>query len=293
MTDDSSADLEIGFVGIGNMGRPMAETLLRSEFSVTACDLREDALEAFEAAGGKRAENPADLGRSCQLVYVVVETDEQAEDVVYGDRGVFAGFEERGGESVLVIHSTVLSETVVSFSERAPPDTAVLDAAISGAPERAEKGDLALMIGGSDAVVEQYNSIFDALSREYYHLGPVGAGLAAKFANNMILYASAAATFEALEVGTAYGIDQDALLEVISDSTGDCYYVRNFEYLSRELWKTHPSGPDAGARLSRKTLYQALDLAADLDVAVPLTGFVSQQIPARYKEIAAELSADE
>lgn len=291
--DDGIDDARLGFIGIGNMGFPMAATLLREGYAVTAFDVREEALEEFVELGGGRAGGPAALASDSRVVHLVVETDDQAADVVYGDEGVFAGFRERDGEGLLVVHSTVLPETVVDFSENAPPGVDVVDAAISGAPERAERGDLALMIGGDGETVETLEPIFDALSRAFYHLGPVGAGLAAKFANNMILYASAAATFEALEVGTAYGIDRDDLLEVVADSTGDCYYVRNFEYLSRELWKTHPSGPHAGARLSRKTLYQALELSAELDVAVPVTGLVSQEIPARYTEIADDITSGE
>ena len=136
MFDDPVDGEPIGFIGLGDMGFPISQCIREAGFPVGAFDVREEALEAFEDAGGTAHDSPAAVARASLGVHIVVVSDDQAEDVVYGDDGVFAGFEDSGG-GVLVVHSTLRPETVETFAEDAPEGVAVIDAAMSGGSERA------------------------------------------------------------------------------------------------------------------------------------------------------------
>lgn len=287
MIEDSIDGERIGFVGIGDMGFPISQIVHEAGFPVVAHDVREEALEAFVEAGGEAADSPADVARTARAVHVVVVTDDQAEDVVFGDDGVFAGFEVSGG-GLLVVHSTVTPETVDGFAERAPAGVSVIDAAMSGGSERAEVGDIALMVGGDEAIVDWYRPVLEPIGREVFYLGDVGSGLAAKLANNLALHVTMAGTFEAIDLAEAYGVDEEDLLAVMEQSTGDSYFVRHFDFLTREYLETHPAGPYAMARNSRKNLMQALDLGESVDEALPMGAIASQLVPETYTAIADE-----
>lgn len=292
MLDTPLDEATIGFVGVGQMGLPMARNVLDAGFPLVACDVREEPLKAVEDAGGERAATPADVAARCLGVHVMVVDDEQVNQVVRGEDGIFEGFRRRGDGGVVVVHSTVVPDTVAALAEDAPDGVTVLDVAVSGGQPRAETGDLTLMVGGDAAAVDAYRSALDPLARDVYHLGPVGAGLATKLANNLIFHACEAATMEAIDVGTAYGVDREDLLDVFEASTGDNYFVRNFEYFTGEYLTTHPAGLHGPARNARKNIAQALELGGSLEVPLPVTGLVSQRVPHLWHELADGLAVE-
>ena len=291
MFDDPVDGEPIGFIGLGDMGFPISQCIREAGFPVGAFDVREEALEAFEDAGGTAHDSPAAVARTSLGVHIVVVSDDQAEDVVYGDDGVFAGFEDSGG-GVLVVHSTLRPETVETFAEDAPEGVAVIDAAMSGGSERAEIGDLAIMVGGDEDVVDSYGPVLEPIARDVFHLGRTGAGLAAKLANNLAYHVTMAGTLEAIELGEAYGVAEADLLAVFEQATGDSYFVRNYDFFTRGYLETHPAGPYAMARNSKKNLTQAMDLGEDVGTALPMAGLTSQLLPETYEEIADEIVAE-
>ncbi|MFB6312296.1 MAG: NAD(P)-dependent oxidoreductase, partial [Salinirussus sp.] len=273
-------------------GFPLSQIVREAGHPVVAYDVREDALDAFAESGGEVAESPAAVARMCRSVHVVVVTDEQAEAVVFGEDGIFAGFEASDG-GLLVVHSTVTPDTVEKFSDRAPEGVAVIDAAMSGGSERAEVGDIALMVGGDEDIVDWYRPVLEPMGREVFYLGPVGSGLAAKLANNLALHVTMAGTFEAIDLAGAYGVSEDDLLAVMEQSTGDSYFVRHFDFLTREYLETHPAGPYAMARNSRKNLMQALALGESVGEALPMAGIASQLVPETYTELADDMREED
>jgi 3-hydroxyisobutyrate dehydrogenase len=291
MFDDPIDGARIGFIGLGDMGFPLSQCIREAGFPVSAFDVREDVLEEFEAAGGTAHESPAAVAAASRGVHVVVVSDDQAEDVVYGDDGIFAGFAASDG-GILVVHSTLRPETVEAFAADAPDGVAVVDAAMSGGSERAEIGDLAIMVGGDDDVVEYYRPVLEPIAREVFNLGRTGAGLAAKLANNLAYHVTMAGTLEAIELGEAYGVDEDDLLSVFEQATGDSYFVRNYDFFTRGYLETHPAGPYAMARNSKKNLNQAMDLGDDVGTALPMAGLTSQLLPETYEEIADGIVAE-
>ena len=292
MFDSPITDQKIGFVGIGQMGLPMAQNILEAGYTVGVYDVRPDAVDAVVNSGGEAADSPADLASDCSSVHIGVVNDKQVDSVVRGDTGVFAGFRRHDSVGLLVVHSTVLPETVTSLSEDAPEGVTVLDAAMSGGKPRAEEGDLTLMVGGEKSAVEYYRPVFELLSRDIFHLGRLGSGLATKLANNLIFHATEFATLEAIDLGTKYGVDEAQLRAVFEHSTGDNYFLRNYDFFTDEYLRTHPAGPHATARNAQKNLYQALLLAKSLQVEVSLTALASQRVPSLWRELADEIESE-
>lgn len=291
MFDDPIDGARIGFIGLGDMGFPISQCVREAGFPVGAVDVRDEVLDEFEAAGGTAYDSPAAVARASRGVHVVVVSDDQAEAVVYGEDGVFAGFSDSDG-GILVVHSTLRPETVEDFAADAPDGVAVVDAAMSGGSERAEIGDLAIMVGGDDDVVDYYRPVLEPIAREVFHLGRTGAGLAAKLANNLAYHVTMAGTLEAIELGEAYGVAEEDLLAVFEQATGDSYFVRNYDFFTRGYLETHPAGPYAMARNSKKNLTQALDLGEDVGTALPMAGLTSQLLPETYEEIADGIVAE-
>lgn len=277
----------IGFVGIGQIGFPIATTLLEAGHQVVAHDLRDEALERFEARGGTTAADPAAVGRLADAVHVAVVTDEQVESVLEGTDGVFAGFEATGDGGIVAVHTTVVPGTVRDRAAAAPDGVDVLDVAVSGGFPRAAEGDLTLMVGGEPSVVDRHRPVLEAIGREIHHMGPVGSGMATKLLNNAILHAQEAATFEAVAFGRDLGLEESQLVSVFAQGTATNSAVQRWDYVTGEYFATHPRGPMGGVENTRKNLSQYLKMAAEADHDVPMAGLASQLAP-RWKRHYAE-----
>lgn len=286
MVDD---DIErVGIVGIGDIGFPIAETLLDSGYSVTAFDVRREALDEFEAIGGDTASDPAAVARRCQSVHVVVVTERQVEDVIFGDSGIVEGFSHDDTGGVVAIHSSIDPEFVRECADRSPRDVAVIDAAVSGGTFRAEEGDLTLMVGGPEEAVTGYTPVLDSLAREVHHLGPVGSGLVAKLTNNSIVYTAWAATLEALKVGREHGLDEEQLVEIYQQSTASNHFVDNYEHYVETRPRELPGGPDQAIRNSMEVITNYTEMARERGVPIPIMETVEE----RYADLMNEFTED-
>lgn len=269
----------IGFVGIGDIGFPIANNLHEAGYEVTVMDVDEDAVERFEALGGASAPTPAAVAERSQAVHVAVVNDEQLLAVLDGPDGILAGFEGRGGaERIVVIHSTVEPSTARAVAEESPPGISIVDVAVSGTRRRAERGTLSAMVGGEDVTIERYRPVLEHIAGEIHHMGGVGSGLTVKLLNNSILYAAGAATLEAVRAGREAGLDDDRMLEVFTTSSGDTFFGRRYEFFTGDRART-PAGPTAPIRNSRKTFRQYLALTDELDVEVTMGAVASQRYP--------------
>lgn len=280
MVDNDAQGSRIGFVGIGEIGFGMATNVLDSGFTTVACDLREDALQAFAEGGGERTDSLNELARMCRSVHIVVQDDEQVDAVVRGTSGLFTGFEETDEDSVIVVHSSVSPETCEALAADAPDNVSIIDAPVSGGQSRADSGELTLMVGGDDAVVECCRPVLDATAREIFHVGDVGMGQAAKLAHNTTAIANLMTTAEGLRLGEACGIDRDTLLEIFENGAANSNMLRQY----RDVFADDDVDPEIverSAKLGQKDLYHALELARDVDVELVGAAVASQAVP-RY-----------
>lgn len=197
--------MRIGFVGLGNMGAPMAHHVASAGHEVAVFDTRRERAEPLAAAGARIADSAADAATNAELVSVVVLDDAQVIDVTTGSDGVIAHMDP---DAVLAIHSTVTLACVHAVADAAQDrGVRVLDAGISGGVPGATAGTLLVIAGGDASTLDDARAGFAPWSREIVHVGPLGAGMAAKVARNYVQYACWAAIHHGQALAQAAGVD--------------------------------------------------------------------------------------
>jgi 3-hydroxyisobutyrate dehydrogenase len=252
----------IGFVGLGNIGQPMARALVRAGHEVVVHD--RDASRTVEGATAS-----SDFS-SCDIVALAVPDDAAVVEVVDGlARNV-----------LVVVHSTILPGTARRLAAERP----LLDAPVSGGPDRALEGELTVMVGGDAELVSRARPLLDAVGSDVRHVGPSGAGAAVKLANQLMLFSALAGAYEALEFARAYDVEEQVVLDAVSTSTGDSWAARNwgfFEKVARAY--DEAGGTPVKYRPWGKDLYDVVLAAREVDVEVPVAALLSQILAARVE----------
>jgi 3-hydroxyisobutyrate dehydrogenase-like beta-hydroxyacid dehydrogenase len=274
-----------GVIGLGDIGRGVAGALARAGIGLCVCDVRAEATAPF-AETARIAEGPADLAGSSDVIVVAVVNDAQVLSVLGGESGALAG--AKPGSTVLVL-STVSPDTVRTVAELASArGVDVVDCGVSGGPSAAAEGSLVAMLGGDDEVIERVRPVLDAFSSLVVRMGPLGAGLQAKLARNLVQYASWLAAYEAQRLAEAAGIELSKLAAVIRASD------QKIGGASTLMFRTTvaPFGPDddlgmvgamrTAAGLAHKDLRAALELADHLGIALPLAAMTDARTDALF-----------
>jgi 3-hydroxyisobutyrate dehydrogenase len=202
-----------GFVGLGQIGGPMALRLAGLPGGLWVHDLDPAATAALEQAGGKVAGTAAEVAEHADVVSVMVRDDEQVREVLTGGTGILAG--ARPG-CVVAVHLTIGPDTAAELADLAAPHgVRVLDAPVSGGPLGAQQGRLAILVGGDPEAFAAAREVLEQLGELVEHLGPVGAGTAAKLARNLLHFVAFTAATEAARLAEAAGIDLVALGRVV------------------------------------------------------------------------------
>lgn len=202
-------DLTLGYIGLGNMGAPMAKRLVGWPGGVTVFDVRSAAMAPLAEAGARVADCVADVA-AADVISVTVLDDAQVRDVV-----AELGARARSG-TVIAIHSTISDTTAVELSNTwQPKGIHVIDAPVSGGGGAAEKGELATMVGAARAAYERVKPVFRLWASMIVHAGPPGAGTRMKLARNMVTFTSFAAACEAMALAERAGLDVQALGRVV------------------------------------------------------------------------------
>ena len=279
----------VGFVGVGNIGTPMVLSLLRGGLDVLVRDLRKDQAAECLAAGARFADSNQALAAECDVIGIAVVNDQQLTGLFRGEGGLLELV--RPG-TTLIVHSTVLPNTIKSLGEDVDAKgLKVIDAQVSGGDLRAREGDLAIMCGGDVADIEANRDYFDALSRRTEHLGPRGAGAGAKIAIQMMTFGNWMAAIECMRLARALGLDEKKLADFANDTTGYSWVSQVWGNYDR-LLHTHPlAGTDDLYRMFDKDLFNAVLVARDHEVSLPITAVSSQMMEAAMRE-RIELSAD-
>jgi 3-hydroxyisobutyrate dehydrogenase-like beta-hydroxyacid dehydrogenase len=208
--------MRVGFIGLGNIGGPMAGHVVAAGHDVAVYDTRADRIEPLSAAGARAATSPADAARGAELVSVVVLDDRQVLDVTTGEGDVLAAMDPG---AVLAVHSTVTRECLravdAAASERG---VRVLDAGISGGVSGATAGTLLVIAGGSDETLAAARPGIEPWSGEVVHIGPLGAGMAAKIARNYIQYACFAAVHDGQALAQAADVDLATFAHIVEST---------------------------------------------------------------------------
>jgi 3-hydroxyisobutyrate dehydrogenase len=215
----------IGFIGLGNMGLPMAHNLLKAGHEVRAFDIVPSAIEKAVAAGAAAA---ADIGRAvagAETVITMLPAGGQVRDAYLGETGIIA---QAAPGTLLVDCSTIDVETARQVHAAAAAGFAMLDAPVSGGVAGAEAGTLTFMAGGADAAFAMAKSILDCMGKAVIHAGGPGNGQAAKICNNLILGISMIGVCEAFALADRLGLPAQTLFDISSKSSGQCWSLTSY-----------------------------------------------------------------
>jgi 3-hydroxyisobutyrate dehydrogenase-like beta-hydroxyacid dehydrogenase len=266
---------QVGVIGLGAMGEPMAASLLRAKFDVHVCGFRRrEPVDRLVALGAHDAGDPAGVGAACSVVVTCVPDAPQVESVLFGERGATHG----AAPGTLFIDMSTISP----FASRALDERLraggfrFVDAPVSGGPVRATSGTLTIMAGASEADYRDAEPVLTGMGTPR-RLGPVGMGETVKLVNQIIIGNLMLANAEALTFAAKAGADIDAVLEVIGTATGANYLLSNWLPKS---WLSGSQAPGFAMDLLRKDLAAALDSARALGVPMLATGLAYQMYTA-------------
>ena len=214
-------DLRVGVIGLGNMGRPIAENLLRAGFPTTVFDLRPEAVDALRNVGAQAASSPAAVACQSDVLFLVVPDSSAVRQALFGKNGA-ARAAAKG--SVVVDMTTGDPHHSKPFADRlARRGIAYLDSPMTGGATGAKAGRLLLMVGGDRGVYERCLFIFERISKRAIHVGPVGSGHVMKLIHNHVSHAVFAATCEGVALGQRLGLSPKDMLEVFNEGNARSY----------------------------------------------------------------------
>lgn len=268
--DDSPAP--VGFIGLGNMGAPIARRLLSWPGGLVVCDVRAEATEEFVAEGATSSSSPAEVARTARLISVTVLDDDQVREVVDGPEGILR---TAAPGTVIAVHSTIADSTAVELAGVCRAGGVhLVDAPVSGGAPGAESGELAVMVGGPREVYDAIKPVLGLWAAMPVHAGDVGAGTQMKLARNLLHFISFTAASEASRLAEAVGIDITKLGRVVRHTdaiTGGAGAIMLRDTTAPidadDFWHgvfTHVRG------LGEKDLSLALGLADRMDVDLPM-----------------------
>lgn len=250
----------IGFIGLGHMGLPMAERLLRAGHEVIGFDLTASAMQALKMAGGRVAGNLREAALNQDIVMTMLQTGAQVKAVCCDKSGLF---QTMLPGTVLIDCSTIDIETTRFLHEQAvSKKLSMLDAPVSGGVSGAEQGRLTFMVGGALPVFERVKSVLACMGKQVIYAGDAGSGMAAKICNNMILGVSMIATAEAFLVAEKLGLSALKLHEIVSQASGRTWVMEQYVPVPGILPNV-PANQDYQPGFTSKMMLKDLSLAGD------------------------------
>ncbi|WP_156686816.1 NAD(P)-dependent oxidoreductase [Mycobacterium sp. Marseille-P9652] len=273
-----TGELRLGYIGLGNMGAPMATKMTEWPGGVTVYDIRPEAMTPLAEKGAGLADSVADVA-AADIIHVTVLNDDQVREVV----GELAANAKPG--TVIAIHSTISDTTAVELAaEHKPQGIHVVDAPVSGGAAAAAKGELATMVGAEREVYERIKPAFKLWAAVVIHAGGAGAGTRMKLARNMLTFTSYAAACEAMNLAEAAGLDVQALGRVVrhtdalTGGPGAIMVRDDMNDLNPESFLYQPFLHTRG--LGEKDLSLALALGEAVSVDLPLAQLALERLAA-------------
>lgn len=262
----------IGFIGIGAMGTPMAQNLLKAGYRLVVYDLKGKAVEAVVNAGAEKALSPREVASRSSVVITMLPASPDVEAVVLGPQGIIEGAEAE--DIVIDMSSSYPGSTKMLGARLSAKGIRMLDAPVSGGTKGAREGTLSVMVGGEEKDFEECRTIFEAMGKNIYYLGKIGAGHTVKALNNLCSACSMLITSEAMVVATKLGLSPEKVIDVLNSSTGRSWSSQ-FKFPTFVLNNAFNSGFSIG--LMNKDLEIATGLGRELHVPM-FVGTMVQQL---------------
>jgi 2-hydroxy-3-oxopropionate reductase len=266
--------MQLGFIGFGAMGRPMAEHLLRAGHGLSVWSRRVDSVAALLAHGASWCASPAEVAGQAEIVFTNVTGSADVEGLAFGPSGLAQGF-ARG--SMHVDFSTIAPSAARRIAARyTAHGVDFVDAPVSGGSTGAQTATLAIMWGGNSALATRLQPVFDVLGKTVVHVGETGAGQVAKACNQMVMVAAIEATAEAARLAAAAGIDFTRVRAAMMGGSAGSQVLDVFGgRMAARDWS-----PGVEARLHHKDYALLMDEAARIGAALPVSASVWQQLNA-------------
>ncbi len=274
---------KVGFIGVGDMGKPMARGLIERGVDTIVYDIRKEPLKELEALGARIAASPKEIGSLCDIIITMVVDIAQIEAVFLGSDGALTSAKEG---SIIVVMSTVDPFFCVKLAKiAAKKRVGFLDAPVSGGQKGAEAHSLSIMVGGEKHLFHECRSIFEAMGKNIFYIGEVGTGQAIKIAINSIVHASLIGTAGGIALAARAGVKVERFLEIIETTTARNWVAQNWEYWSQ---KGKPEGK-ASLYITCKDIMHARDLAKAYGISLPLVEAAANLDLAQVIEYADQL----
>jgi 3-hydroxyisobutyrate dehydrogenase len=249
---------KVGFIGLGNMGLPMAENLIKMGHAVSGFDVNEDAGARLAAGGGTKVQSIAEVCTDAEAVITMLPAGEHVREVYLGEGGVLAAV---APGTLLIDSSTIDVETARLVAQAAQAKgLAMVDAPVSGGVAGAQAATLTFMVGGEDDAFERARPLLEGMGKTIVHAGGAGNGQAAKICNNMILGASMIVVAEAFLLAEKLGLDAQKLFDISSKSSGQCWSMTSYCPVPG-LVPTSPANRDYKAGFTAAMMLKDLKLA--------------------------------
>jgi 3-hydroxyisobutyrate dehydrogenase-like beta-hydroxyacid dehydrogenase len=268
--------MEVGFIGLGTMGAGMAANLQKAGHRLVVHDRRREAAEPHLAAGARWAESPREVAAAVEVVFASLPGPPEVEAVALGTDSLLAGLREGGAFFDLSTNSpTMVRHLHAAFAVQG---VHLLDAPVSGGPQGARSGRLALWVGGERTVFDRHRALLDAMGDQARYVGPIGAGSVAKLVHNCAGYAIQRALAEVFTLGVKGGVEPLALFEAVRQ--GAVGRRRTFDGLVDQFLPGIYDPPAFALRLAHKDVTLAIALGAELEVPTPMAALALEDLSA-------------
>jgi len=262
--------MKIGFIGVGNMGKPMATNLLKANHELTIYDINPKPLEELKKMGAIVKNKPSEIPLLTEVIFLSLPSHTVVEEVMLGSDGVITTLKKG---QVVVDTTTSLPSVSRNISERVKFVGAdFLDASVSGGPDGATAQTLTFMVGGEPGVLEKVRHLLETLGGKIFYIGPQGLGNTMKLVNNLIGITNTACFIEGMILGTKAGINPAILFEVLSSCSGNSYVLQ--KKAPRILSGNFK--PMFALDLEYKDIYLGTTLAQELKIPVFLASVAKQ-----------------
>jgi 2-hydroxy-3-oxopropionate reductase len=260
----------VGFIGLGIMGKPMAENLIEAGYDLVAYNRTRE--KAEELGGATVAETPKEVAEQSNIIITMLPDSPQVEEVLAGEDGVLEGVQE----GALVVDMSTISPVVTEeLAEKASERGAsMLDAPVSGGDVGAIDGTLSIMVGGNEEDFERVLPLFEVMGKTVTHVGPVGTGQVVKAANQIVVALTIEAVSEALVLGSKGGVPPEKILDVLGGGLAGNKVME----VKREKMLDHSFDPGFRVELHHKDLGIALAAGREYGVTLPVTAIVDQML---------------
>src|SRR5580704_2272002 len=265
--------MRIGFVGLGNMGGPMALNLIKAGHALSVYDVRREAAAPHLAAGARWADSPAAVAAECELVMTSLPGPKEIEEVALGEGGIIGRIARGTIYADLSTNSpAVIRRLHAAFKEKG---VEVLDTPVSGGIRGARNATLAVMVGGDRSAFEKIKPALDAIGDKVSYVGESGAGSVAKLVHNMIAICSTQLLAEAFTMGVKAGVAPEALLKVVQDGAyGQGMLLTGT--MPKMVFRGNFDRVTFALKLARKDLGLATEVGRELNVPMPIASLVEQ-----------------